>query len=215
MSATAVGGDRKALHDGGVSLGIALDDVQLEKLTAYLELIYVWNRAAGLTTIPRSEAVRLHCLDSLTALEFVKSGPCLDLGTGAGLPGIVLAIARPSISFTLVESNRRKCSFLLEVVRVLGLQNVSVLEGAVETLFGEVRFPVVISRAFRPPVEFLAIASRFAMAGGRIVLMLADASDQDLVELERGSGLVLESSRRLRLPRGDEARTLVCFRSRS
>lgn len=214
MSALESMPEDRRLAEGAARLGVDLRPEQGRLLLRYLDLLYVWNRLAGLTTIPREKALRLHLLDSLAALPSVTKGPCLDLGTGAGLPGLVLAVAAPGTSFVLVESNRKRCSFLLEAVRVLGLSNVQVLESAVEDLPAGVVYPTVVSRAFRPPPEFLRIAARLVASGGRIVLLLADPSEADLKELEDASGLPVEECRRLVLPEGNEPRAIVCFRSR-
>lgn len=202
-------GELETLRQGAANLGVTLGSEQEADLLRYLDLIYVWNRAAGLTTIARANAVRLHLLDSLASLASVSGNRCLDLGTGAGLPGLVLAIVMPGISFVLVESNRRRCSFLLEVVRVLGLRNVQVVESDVESLPKDVRYPVVISRAFRPPLEFAGIASRFVAEDGRVVMMLADPTHSELEVLEGASGLRLLETRRFSLPGGGERRTIV------
>lgn len=209
----------RQLADGARELGVPLDDAQRDILLRYVDLLYVWNRAAGLTTIPRENAVRLHVLDSLAAAPVLAAaprgaeGPVVDLGTGAGLPGLVLAVARPETSFVLVESNRKRCSFLLEALRVLALANVRVVESAVEDLPREVLYPTVISRAFRPPAEFLQIARRLVAPGGSIVLLLADPTDEDLAALEQGIGLAVEVCRRVRLPGGIEPRAIVRFRA--
>lgn len=186
---------------------------QYDKLLRYLDLLYIWNRAAGLTTIPRQDAVRLHLLDSLAALAAVDQGPCLDLGTGAGLPGMVLAIASPAMEFVLVESNRKRCSFLLEVIRVLGVPNARLVQGDVESLPHYPSYPVVVSRAFRPPAEFLAIAVPLVEPGGKVVLLMADPTQKVLDELASGCGFPIEGVRRVRLPAGGEPRAIVSFRS--
>jgi len=207
-----VGDDLHLLRAGCGEMGIALSPEQDERLLRYLDLLYVWNRAAGLTTIPRENAVRLHVLDSLAALLAVDRGPCLDLGTGAGLPGMVLAIAAPSTDFVLAESNRKRCSFLLEVIRVLGIRNARVVHGDVESLPRDVLYPIVISRAFRPPAEFVAIAARLVAPGGRVVLLMADPSDEAVAALAAGSGMRVEECRRLRLPVGLEPRSIISLR---
>ena len=214
MSAEVAQGELKSLQSGAAELGVALSSEQEAELLRYLDLIYVWNRAAGLTTIVRANAVRLHLLDSLATLASVSGNPCLDLGTGAGLPGLVLAIVTPATSFVLVESNRRRCSFLLEVVRVLGLRNVQVIESDVESLPKDIRYPVVISRAFRPPPEFARIASRLVAGDGRVVMMLADPTSSELEELKAVSGLRVAETRRFSLPGGGERRTVVVLRPR-
>lgn len=201
----------RQLAEGCAELSVDLDPSQRERLLRYLDLMYVWNRASGLTTIPREKAVRLHLLDSLAAAFAVTAGPCVDLGTGAGLPGLVLAIASPGTAFVLVESNRKRCSFLLEAIRVLGIGNARLIESAVEDLPPAVLYPTVISRAFRPPAEFLAIARRLVEPRGRIVLLLADPTEADLAELEAAIGCPVEDCRRLRLPGGGEPRAIVRF----
>lgn len=206
--------ERLLLRRGARALGVELSEGQEEALLRYLDLLYVWNRSAGLTRIPREKAVRLHLLDSLAAqaaLAEADRSPCLDLGTGGGLPGLVLAVANPGRDFVLAESNRRRCSFLLEAVRVLGIANVRVAQGDVADLPQSSPYPLVISRAFRPPAEFLAIASGLTAKGGRVVLLMADPSETDLSALEAGSGLVLKDCRRLVLPGGDEPRAIVVF----
>lgn len=212
MTEQAGGGEEALLESGCLELGVELTPAQRGSLIRYLDLLYVWNKAAGLTTIRRADAVRLHLLDSLAALAAVDGGPCLDLGTGAGLPGMVLAIALPEVEFVLAESNRRRCSFLLEVVRVLRVPNVRVVEGDVDVLPRDPAFPLVISRAFRQPPEFLRIARSFVEPGGRVVLLMADPATADLESLEDGSGLELVDCRRLRLPVGNEPRAIVSFR---
>jgi 16S rRNA (guanine527-N7)-methyltransferase len=201
--------DADLLREGCDELGISLSASQHDALLRYLDLLYVWNRSAGLTTIARADAVRLHLLDSLAAMDAIANGPCLDLGTGGGLPGVVLAVARPTLAFVLVESNRRKCSFLLEAVRSLGLSNVRVIESDYERFIPDEPFPTVISRAFRPPAEFLAISRRYVAAHGKVVLLVADPSDSELAALAEETGFRLEGCRRLKLPRGQEPRTVV------
>ncbi len=203
--------DLQLLEEGSAALGTALTPEQTGRLLGYLDLLYVWNRTAGLTTIPPGDAVRLHVLDSLSVLPSIVDGPCLDLGTGAGLPGIVLAIARPDVLVELVESNRKKCSFLLEAVRRLGLRNVRVLQTDADALPEDRKFPTVVSRAFRQPLEFLRTAVRFVAPDGRILLMTANATDTDLRELAGNSGLTLQRCRRLSLPAGDEPRAVATF----
>lgn len=190
-----------------------MSESQYDKLLRYLDLLYIWNRAAGLTNIPRENAVRLHLLDSLAALVAVDRGPCLDLGTGAGLPGMVLAIAAPTIDFVLVESNRKRCSFLLEAIRVLVVPNAMVQQCDVESLPNDLRYPIVVSRAFRPPAEFLRFAAPLVARQGRVVMLMADPTQLALDELAAGSGMKLEGIRRLRLPRGGEPRSIVTLRT--
>lgn len=201
--------EHEALVRRAASLGVVLDDETAARLGRFVDLLYAWNRNIGLTTIPRPQAPRLHVLDSLAAVPMVERGPCADLGTGAGLPGMVLAIARPEIDFVLVESNRRRCSFLLDARRQLGLSNVRVVEGDADALEPAGSYPVVISRAFRPPAEFLATARRIVSADGHVVLMMADPTDSEIETLVGGSSFQVETVRRIELPDGGEPRVLI------
>lgn len=203
--------DDALLSRGCTELGLDVTDAQRETLLRFVDLIYERNEAAGLTAIPREHAIRLHILDSLAARRAIERGPCLDMGTGAGLPGLALAIADPTIEFVLVESNRRRFAFLQDAVRVLGLSNVHVLQGDIRALPRNERYPTVTSRAFRPPVEFLRIARRIVQPAGRVVVLLAEASDEDLAEMARASRMALEGCERFRLPTGNETRTVARF----
>jgi 16S rRNA (guanine527-N7)-methyltransferase len=199
--------ERALLRQGSRELGVVLDESQCSDLLRYVERIYVWNRAAGLTTIARGDAVRLHLLDSVAAVPAVLAAPCADLGTGAGLPGLVLAIARPDLEIHLVESNRKKVSFLHETVRELGIRNARIVERDAHAV-GE-RFPTVISRAFRQPREFVSIATKLVTAGGRLVLLMADPADEELHAIGPTESCL--RYRRFCLPGGVERRTVVTY----
>lgn len=200
------------LAAGCRELGTELTGTQYEHLLAYLDQLYVWNRLAGLTNIPRENAVRLHVLDSIAALPFMASGSCLDIGTGAGLPGLVLAVADPSRKFVLVESNRKRCSFLSETAHQLSLKNVEVVQSDIRQLVRGRHHATVISRAFRPPLEFLAIARDYVGQDGHVILLMADPEEPELRALENQTGFHLENLKRFRLPVGREPRTIVCLR---
>jgi 16S rRNA (guanine527-N7)-methyltransferase len=201
--------DARLLEDGLAEIGVTAGVREQEKLLELLRLVYVWNRSAGLTTIPAHDAVRLHLLDSLLALPFLSGDSAVDLGTGGGFPGLPLAIVRPDIRWLLVESNRRRCSFLMEAARVLGLSSVTVHEGDAGQATGS--FPTVISRAFRHPPEFLDIAGRWLAERGRIVCMMADASNEELDALAASAALLLGPVLRRTLPGGGEPRVVVGF----
>jgi 16S rRNA (guanine527-N7)-methyltransferase len=212
VSDLSPGDEARLLAEGATALGVELGAEPREKLLRYLDRLYFWNRTAGLTTIPREEAVRLHLLDSLAAVPSVERGPCADLGTGGGLPGVVLAIAKADLRVVLVESNRRKCSFLREIVRELGLANAEVVQSDYAALTS--LYPTVISRAFRPPAEFLALAGRLVEPGGLVVLLLADASEEEIRRLDDStSALSHLDHRQLKLPGGPERRSIVRFRA--
>jgi 16S rRNA (guanine527-N7)-methyltransferase len=197
------------LASGCSELGLRLESRQTDRLLRFLDQLYLWNRSAGLTTIARADAVRLHLLDSLSAAELITASPSADLGSGGGVPGLVLAIACPATRFVLVESNRRKCSFLLETARVLELPNVEVRQADAATV--KERFPIVLSRAFRHPDEYLRLARSLVTDDGSVVAMLASVPDPELRALATGEGYELGLVKRVSLPGGGEPRTIASF----
>ncbi len=211
MSTGAAKGEAALLEQGARELGVDLGEETARRLLAYLDLVYVWNRHAGITTIARPDAVRLHVLDSLAVASELGGSPVLDLGTGGGLPGMVLAIVLPERDFVLAESNRKRCSFLHEVVRQLGLRNVRVVEGDVDRLSEPAGYPTVVSRAFRPPLEFLRTARPLVAAGGKVLLLTAAVADEELRTLGAGAGLDLVAAKRFELPGGREPRAIASF----
>ncbi|MDX2347077.1 MAG: 16S rRNA (guanine(527)-N(7))-methyltransferase RsmG [Legionella sp.] len=136
----------KALEAGFSALGLAL---QVAPFLDYLKLLKQWNKAYNLTAVRDMESmVSRHILDSLAILPWMRGQHWLDVGTGPGLPGIPLALARPDVQITLLDSNGKKTRFLREVVRVLALKHVNVIESRVEAYHPEQRFDTVVSRAF-------------------------------------------------------------------
>jgi 16S rRNA (guanine527-N7)-methyltransferase len=158
---------------GSRALGIELGADRAALLLHYLDLMYTWNAVAGLTTVSRARAVRLHLLDALAVVRFLPAtGKLADLGSGAGLPGLPIAVALPSLIVCLVESRRKKCSFLAEAVRSLELDNCSVLETDARRLIAYAgTFDVVVARAFLAPRELLDAAMPLLRARGRVVVM--------------------------------------------
>jgi 16S rRNA (guanine527-N7)-methyltransferase len=134
------------LSDGFSALDLTLDTTPF---LDYLALLNQWNRAYNLTAVRDvSEMVSRHILDSLAILPWMRGNRWLDVGTGPGLPGIPLALARPDVEITLIDSNGKKIRFLREVVRVLALQHVDVVQSRVEAYHRSQRFDTVVSRAF-------------------------------------------------------------------
>ena len=207
--------ERADLEDGATEFGVELDADRVDRLIDYLDLLYLWNRTAGLTRVQRRDAVRLHIIDSLSAVPYLRSSVhVVDLGSGAGLPGIPLAAALRGAEVTLVESRRKKCSFLEESIRTLGLDNCTVLEEDAGILAASGRqFEAVISRAFRPPTDLVRFASPMVSSGGLLVLMGGREMPDGLRLAASGQDdLELTFEQRFKLPRGGEIRTLVGLR---
>src|SRR5690554_4372643 len=150
------------LHAGAKKLGIELTEAQLEALLAYLQLLIKWNKAYILTAIRQPERmVGLHLLDSLAVHPYVQEATILiEVGRGAGLPGVVLAIMNPDKQFTLLDSNGKKTRFLVQAKIDLKLDNLTVVNSRVEAYQPDVLFDMIISRAFRSEEHTSELQSR-------------------------------------------------------
>lgn len=173
-----------ALQEALLLARISLLDEHVDKLGAFLVLINKWNRVYNLTAVRQpDEMIPRHIIDSLTLLKYLtevksdlqqdESVDVLDIGSGAGLPVIPLAIARPDLQFLSVESNGKKTRFQQQAKLELELRNVNVLQERVENVTASAQ--VVVSRAFTAPDKFLKIADPLCASGGQVLLMLGKA----------------------------------------
>jgi len=137
------------LTEGAAQLGITISQKKIEQLVKYLDLLLKWNKVHNLTAIDNpSEAVKKHLLDSLSILSFVKKGTILDVGSGAGLPGIVIALMRDDVSVTSIDSVGKKCRFMEHAKLNLSLENFNVVNDRVEIYKTDECFNQIVSRAF-------------------------------------------------------------------
>jgi len=137
------------LTEGASQLGLNLSQQKIEQLVKYLDLLLKWNKVHNLTAIDNpSEAVKKHLLDSLSILSFVKKGTILDVGSGAGLPGIVIALMRDDVSVTSIDSVGKKCRFMEHAKLNLSLENFNVVNDRVEIYKTDECFNQIVSRAF-------------------------------------------------------------------
>ena len=213
MSTTATLIDRAALqarlYSGAGELGIALTAEQGERLLDYLELLVRWNGVYNLTAVrDANEMVTRHLLDSLAIAHLVRGETLIDLGTGAGLPGIPLAILAPSRRVTLVDSNGKKTRFLREAVRVLGLTNVRIEQARAEDLQGQ--YDCVVARAFASLVDFLRVGGHLLAADGVCVAMKGVIDESEVAALP--PGFRIEEIVPLNVPGLDAARHAVIIR---
>jgi 16S rRNA (guanine527-N7)-methyltransferase len=156
-------------------------------LTAYLHELQRWNKAYNLTAVRDPDAmVSRHVFDSLSALPYVQGKHVLDVGTGAGLPGIPLAMCMPDSSLVLVDSNGKKIRFLEHVIAELGLLNVQALQVRVESYKADYLFDSIISRAYSSLREFVESSGRLLSVDGRLVAMKGKYPQQEIDELPAG-----------------------------
>lgn len=169
-----------------VQLGLDLGAEAQNKLLAYVTLLHKWNKVYNLTAIRDSQQmVSHHLLDSLAVLPFLTGGRWLDVGCGAGLPGIVLAVAQPDWQFTLLDSNSKKTSFVQQAIIELGLKNATVHCARVEEWQPTEKFDGIISRAFTQLADFLRI-TRHLMAPGGYWAAMKGAPEHELAGLPEG-----------------------------
>ena len=194
--------------DAGL-LALRLDPALAEPLTRYLALLLRWNAAYNLTAIrdPR-EMVTKHLLDSLAMAPFVASVSTLaDLGTGAGLPGIPLAIAMSGLRVTLVESNGKKARFMREAVRTLGLGNAEVAESRIEALNRPNEFMAITARALATLPQILNLGGHLLAADGVLLAMKGARPGDEIAALP--AGWALREMHALTVPGLDAERHLV------
>ncbi|HEX6138526.1 MAG TPA: 16S rRNA (guanine(527)-N(7))-methyltransferase RsmG [Casimicrobiaceae bacterium] len=186
-----------------------------ERLDAYLDLLAKWNRVYNLTAIrERRHMESQHVNDALAVLPFLPDAPCsrlLDVGSGGGIPGIPLAIARPDWRVVLLDANTKKATFLTQAAIELGLANVRVVASRVEQFAPGAPFDVVISRAFSDLPTFALAASRLAAADGIIVAMKGALPADEIAALP--NGVVVTATPALVVPGLDARRHLVIMRA--
>jgi 16S rRNA (guanine527-N7)-methyltransferase len=176
-----------ALARGVDALGLALRKPQIESLERYLDLLEKWNRVYNLTAIrERDRMVTHHLLDSLAVLPYVKGPRVLDVGSGAGLPGVPLALANLALHVTLLESNHKKAAFLRQAVADLALANAAVETQRVESWETPAQFDTIVSRAFAELGQFVAWTGRLLAAGGTLLAMKGIYPRDELAHLPRG-----------------------------
>ena len=157
----------RQLEHGLDAMQLSLSEAQHESLLGYLGLLARWNRAYNLTAVrDPAEMVRRQLLDSLSILPWVTRGPVLDVGTGAGLPGIPLAVARPDLNFSLLDTNGKKTRFVQQVVGELGLANIEVIKSRVEALARNGHYALITSRAFATLADMRQTTAHLLATGG-------------------------------------------------
>ena len=182
----AIKKDRDLLVEGLHRMSLNLSDQMIDQLMVYLNLIEKWNRVYNLTAIrERDEMIKLHFLDSLSILNHVEMEHVLDVGSGAGFPGIVLAITKPELKVTVMDSVNKKTTFMQQVKSELSLTNLNVVNARVEDYQPTILFDGVITRAFSSIQNMLLMTQHTLQKNGAWLAMKSKDVKEELEALDQ------------------------------
>jgi 16S rRNA (guanine527-N7)-methyltransferase len=182
---------KDTLYTGLKDLGITVNEQQIDQLLAFIQLLNKWNKAYNLTAIRRLEdMVALHLLDSLAILPYVQGQSLIDIGTGAGLPGIPLAICLPDVQFTLLDSNAKKTRFVQQAILELKLSNARIQHSRVEDYQPEQRFDTVTTRAFASLPVVIDLTRHLLAKEGIVLAMTGQPLTEEIAQLGNNATLV-------------------------
>jgi 16S rRNA (guanine527-N7)-methyltransferase len=196
------------LQAAAKQLGLELSDADVDRMMRLLDELDDWNQRMNLTAIrERSQQITKHLLDSLSVQPFLRGTRVLDVGTGAGFPGLPLAIANPARHFTLLDSTAKKLKFIEHVAQSLGIENVTTVHERAEKYQVTTRFDTILSRAVGPVDRFVKWSGHLCVGGGRLLAMKGRYPTDELQGLP--SGWKFAAVHRLAVPGLDEERHLV------
>lgn len=199
------------LASGLQTMGMVLEKSTQQRLIEYILLLQKWNRIYNLTAVRDPEKMLTqHLLDSLAVMPHLPGKRIIDVGTGGGLPGIPLALANPSLEFTLLDSNHKKTTFLRQACLELGLKTTRVVCERVEAWQPEDKYDVVISRAFSDLAEFATLTLHLCKQGGVMLAMKGIYPHEELTRLP--ADVELQQVVALTVPGLDAERHLVFLR---
>ncbi len=201
----------RRLRAGCDELGLTLLRESYTRLLDYLRLLHHWNKTFNLTAIrdPAAMVVQ-HLLDSLTLVPYIDAQPCLDVGTGAGLPGLVLALVRPEQSWVLLDSNGKKTRFLTHVCNELNVTNVQVVQARVESYRSEHSFAIITARAVSSLSDLVEVSGHLLQPGGVVLAMKGLYPEHELAALP-GSRFTIQAHP-LHVPGLNAQRFLIAVR---
>ncbi|MDA9671471.1 16S rRNA (guanine(527)-N(7))-methyltransferase RsmG [bacterium] len=206
--------EAELLLTAAADIGIDLSDHQTTQLLSYLDLLEKWNNAYNLTAVrSRSEMLSRHLIESLAISPFISGKQVVDVGTGAGLPGIPLAIANPTVHYTLLDSNGKKSRFLLEVKRALMLANVEIETVRVESWLPTKRFDSVVTRAFADLVTTLVRVEHVLSDQGMVYAMKTQQAQHEIDSLPDATRQV--TSQNITVPGRDWSFQLLAVQPRA
>ena len=200
--------DLKNWQQGLQQLDCKPSSQQLEKLQSYLQLLQRWNKVYNLTAVrDPADMLPLHIFDSLAIADYIQGNHCLDVGSGAGLPGIPLAIIQPERQFTLLDTNGKKTRFIQQAIIQLELANAKVVQTRVEAWQPEQKFDAIISRAFASIEDFVDTSSIHLQDNGTLYAMKGQYDQAEIDVLPKG--FKLSKMNKLIVPMLDAQRHLL------
>ena len=210
------------LSEGAAEIGIRLGPSELDLFSLYHRELLLWNQRINLVSQQTSrEIVIRHFVDSLTPLPWIErpEGLLIDIGSGGGFPGIPLRIALPNLHLTLVESSRKKTSFLAHIVRTLRLDNVTIIRERVEALIDEPAcagaFDTVLSRAAFKLPELIRMASFFLKPDGLLIALKGPDPQEEMDEAKMvltAAGMILTTCRDISLSGTNISRKIIIYK---
>ncbi len=197
------------IQEGLIKLGMQPDAHPVNAYLSYLTLLTQWNRAYNLTSVKKPERMlAYHILDSLSVLPFLHGEYCLDIGTGAGLPGLILSLARPETHWVLLDSNHKKIRFVNHAILELKIANAEAVCCRVERFNSSDRkFSTIITRAYGSLVTIYRHARHLLSPDGRLLAMKGTDISAELAELEEAA--ITRHVHKLEVPGVDKGRCLV------
>jgi len=201
----------ETIQKGAQTMGVDLPETTIQKLVDYLALLQKWNKAYNLTAIRDvDQMIALHLIDSLSTIPYIQGDKIIDVGTGPGLPGMVLAICFPEKSFTLLDSNGKKTRFLTQVKMELAVNNVTVANERVEQHAFAGEYDHVISRAFASIQDMINWTLPLPKQDGNFLAMKGIYPEQEIQELP--AEVYVDTVHSLTVPHVDAERHLVVMK---
>ena len=196
------------LHQGLTDLGLDPQACPCDAFIEYINLLAKWNHAYNLTGVrEKKRMIHAHVLDSLAVLPYLRGNRCLDIGTGAGLPGFILALTQPEQVWTLLDSNGKKIRFLRQLLYEMKTENVEIIHSRAEKFLSSVAYSSIISRAFGTLDVFYRAVEHLSHPGTRLLAMKGKLPEQELHEVAGFKKYI--SVQALQVPGIDAHRSLV------